>query len=201
MVRISALTICLLGTLIPGGAMAADGLEFMPFAGYRFGGGFDDQISGDKLDLDDQGNWGFAVSSPQTSGARYEFLYSRQQTRLSEAAQPEDGFDLQIHYLHLGGTVDVKHKDFTPFVSGGIGISHMSPGRSGFTDETRLSLSLGCGLKWYPSDRFGIRLELRGYGTLIDTSASLFCHGGCELELSSGLLPQFETNLGLIFRF
>jgi opacity protein-like surface antigen len=181
--------------------MAAEGWEFMPFAGYRFGGSFDDEISGNKLDLDERGNWGFAISSPHASTTRYELLYSRQKTRLTDTANPEDAFDLEIHYLHLGGTVDVNHERITPFFSGGIGMTHMSPGRSGFTDETRLSLSLGGGLKWYPTDRLGIRFELRGYGTLIDTRGSLFCDGGCELELSSDLFPQFETNLGLIFRF
>ncbi|MGD8908916.1 MAG: hypothetical protein PVI92_06165 [Chromatiales bacterium] len=195
------MTICLLGTLIPCGATAADGWEFMPFAGYRFGGSFDEEISGDKRDLDDRGSWGFAVSSPSSSTTDYELLYSHQETRLTDTTNPEDAFDLKIHYLHLGGTVDVNHERFTPFFSGGIGMTHMSPGRSGFTDETRLSLSLGGGLKWYPSEQLGIRFELRGYGTLIDAGGSLFCDGGCQLRLSSDLLPQFETNLGLIFRF
>jgi opacity protein-like surface antigen len=201
MLRVSALIICLLGTLIPYGAMAADGWEFMPFAGYRFGGSFDDEISGDNLDLDDQGNWGFTISSPRSSTIRYEFLYSHQETRLRETTHPEDAFDLDIHYLHLGGTVDVNQERFIPFFSGGIGMTYMSPGRSGFSDEIRLSLSLGGGVKWYPTDRLGIRFELRGYGTMMDTRGSLFCSGGCTLELSSDLLPQFETNLGLIFRF
>ncbi len=201
MIRVLALTVSLLCLLPPTAVAAGDGLEFMPFAGYRFGGSFDEEISGQSLDVEDHRNWGFAISKPASSNTRYELLYSHQETRLSDRTDPQDAFDLDIQYLHLGGTVDVNYERFIPFFSGGIGMTHMSPGRSGFTDETRLSLSLGGGLKWYPTDRLGIRLEMRGYGTLMDTSGTLFCDGGCQLELSSDLFPQFETNLGLIFRF
>ncbi len=201
MVRGLALTICLLCAFQPPGATASDGLEFVPFVGYRFGGSFDDELSGESRDVEEQGSWGFAVSTPASPTSRYEFLYSHQDTRLTDKANPQDTFDLDIHYLHLGGTVDVSHDRFIPFFSGGIGMTHMNPGRSGLSDETRLSLSLGGGLKWYPTDSLGIRFEMRGYGTLLDTSGSLFCDRGCELELSSDLFPQFETNLGLIFHF
>ena len=201
MVRAPALTIWLLLAGLPAGAFASDGLEFVPFVGYRFGGGFDDDTAGQSTDLEDSGSWGFAISSAASPMTRYEFLYSHQDTRLIDKVNPADTFDLNIHYLQLGGTVDVSHDRIIPFFSGGIGLTLMSPGRSGLNDETRMSLSIGGGLKWFPTERLGIRLEMRGYGTLMDTSGSLFCDGGCDLQLSSDLFPQFETNLGLIFRF
>lgn len=201
MIRLLTPTLVLLSLLPSTTLSAEDGLSFVPFVGYRVGGGFDDELSGESLELEDRRDWGFIVSGPASSSTHYELLYARQETRLTDRATPQEAFDLDIHYLHLGGSVDVKHDRFTPFFSGGIGMTHLSPGRGGYTDETRLSLSLGGGLKWYPTDRLGIRFEMRGYGTLLDTSGSLFCDGGCQLELNSGLLPQFETNLGLIFRF
>ena len=201
MVRAPALTIWLLLAGLPAGAVASDGLEFVPFVGYRFGGGFDDDAAGQTTDLEDNGSWGFAISSAASPMTRYEFLYSHQDTRLIDKVNPADTFDLNIHYLQLGGTVDVSHDRIIPFFSGGIGLTHMSPGRSGLNDETRMSLSIGGGLKWFPTESLGIRLEMRGYGTLMDTSGSLFCDRGCDLQLSSDLFPQFETNLGLIFRF
>ncbi len=201
MVRGLAVTTCLLCALSPLGALASDGLEFVPFVGYRFGGSFDDKLNDTTREVEDRNTWGFAFSTPASPNTRYEFLYSHQDTRLTDKVNPQDTFDLDIHYLHLGGTVDVSYDRFVPFFSGGIGMTRLNPGRSGFSDETRLSLSVGGGLKWYPTDSLGIRFEMRGYGTLMDTSGSLFCDGGCELELNSDLFPQFETNLGLIFRF
>jgi len=201
MARALALTICFLSFGTPLGVLASDGLEFIPFMGYRFGGSFDNDLTGNSLDADENGNWGLIVSRAASESTHYEFLYSHQDTRLSDATNPEEVFDLDIHYLHIGGTVDVSHDRFIPFFSGGIGMTHMSPGHTGYNNETRLSLSVGGGLKWYPTEQLGIRLEMRGYGTLMDTSGSLFCDGGCDLQLNSNLFPQFETNLGLIFHF
>jgi len=194
-------TIWLLLAVAPASVTASDGLEFIPFVGYRFGGHFDEEVTGDSRSTEDSRSWGLIVSRAASDSARYEFLYSHQDTRLGDKATPEETFDLDIHYFQVGGTLDMNHDRIIPFFSGGIGMTHLSPGRRGFSNETRLSLSLGGGLKWYPSERFGIRLEMRGYGTLMESSGSLFCDGGCELQLRGDLFPQFETNLGLIFRF
>lgn len=206
MARLWALTICLFSLFPQVGALAADarfsdGLEFVPFVGYRFGGSFEEGAERRTLDAEEQGSWGFTLSGHASPTTRYEFLYSHQDTRLSDRADPQDAFNLDIHYLQLGGTVDFTQQRIVPFFSGGIGMTHLSPGHAAYGNETRLSLSVGGGLKWYPTDHLGIRFEMRGYGTLLDSDGSLFCDGGCQLELSSDLFPQFETNLGLIFRF
>jgi opacity protein-like surface antigen len=195
------LIIWLLLAVIPLPATASDGLEFIPFVGYRFGGHFNEESTGDSLDVEDGNSWGLILSLPLSDKTRYEFLYSHQDTRLGSSTTPEETFDLDIHYFQVGGTLDITHDRFIPFFSGGIGMAHLSPGRSGFSNETRLSLSLGGGLKWYPTEQLGIRFEMRGYGTLMESSGSLFCDGGCDLRISGDMFPQFETNLGLIFRF
>ena len=88
MTRVLALTAGLLSALLPSALSAGDGVEFMPFFGYRFGGSFDEDISGRNLDLEDDGNWGFAISKPASSTTRYELLYSHQETRLSDRPIP-----------------------------------------------------------------------------------------------------------------
>lgn len=201
MVRVWVLTSCVLCASLPSGVAASDGLEFIPFVGHRFGGGFDDAIIDRSRDEQERDNWGFAIRSPASTTTRYELLYSHRDASLTDKANPQDTFDLDIDYLQLGGTVDVGYDRFIPFFSGGIGMAYMSPGRSGLNNETRLALSLGGGLKWNPSDRLGLLWEMRGYGALTDTCSSLLCDGGYKLEVSGDLFPQFETNLGLIFRF
>ena len=49
-----------------------------------------------------------------------------------------------------------------------------SPG----TDDTRFSFSLGAGLKVPVTPRFGIRLEARGFLTLVDSDSAMFCASG-----------------------
>ncbi|MCU7906466.1 MAG: porin family protein [Candidatus Thiodiazotropha sp. (ex Epidulcina cf. delphinae)] len=183
------------------GAAAADGLEFSPFTGYRFGGSFEDSGSDNSLDVDDTAGWGFTVSQTASKTTRYEFLYSHQDTSLADSTDPNNAFDLDIHYLHLGGAVDVYQDRFTPYITGGLGMTFMNPGHRGYDDETRFSMSVGGGLKWYPTERLGIRFEMRGYSTLVNSNGSLFCDGGCNLQINGDIFPQFETNLGLIFRF
>ena len=201
MVRLLGLTIAFLVAASPLLARADDGLAFVPFVGYRHGGSILHQISPDPRELDERQNWGFSFTSTSADTTRYQFLYAHQGTRLTDRTDTRDAFDLDVHYLHLGGTVDLPHEELVPFFTGGIDMTHMNPGRPGYGDETRLSLSLGGGLKWNPSDRFGVRFELRGYGTLANTGEGLLCHSGCGEELKGYLFPQFETNLGLIYRF
>ena len=180
---------------------AAD-FEFIPFVGHRFGGSFERLDNDETLDLESATSWGFILGRSITDTTHYEFLYSQQETNLAESTDPNDAFDLRVHYLHFGGTVDVSRDRFTPYFSGGLGMTHLSPTGYGLDDETRFSLSLGGGLKWYPTDSLGLRFEVRGYGTVSDGSGSLFCDGAdCDLRLKGDLAPQFETNLGLIFRF
>lgn len=194
-------TIWLLLVLSPCCLAAGSEIEFTPFVGYRFGGTLDDTQTGRAWDFEESSDWGFTLSQPASNTTRYEFLYSHQGTSLADSTDPDNAFDLDVHYLHMGGTVDVYQDRFTPYFSGGLGMTYMQPDQAGFENKTRFSLSVGGGLKWYPTERLGIRFELRGYSTLVNSNSSLFCDGGCELQISGDAFPQFETNLGLIFRF
>jgi hypothetical protein len=195
------LTIYLLCAASSSGVTASDGLAFVPFVGYRMGDSILNEIIPPPMSVDERSSWGFSLASSPVESTRYAFLYAHQGARLADMADPGNAFDLDVHYLHLGGTVDLPHEELVSFFSGGIDMAHFSPNRPGSGNETRLSLSLGGGVKWAPNDRLDIRFELRGYGTLNDTGAGLLCQDDCELELKRYLFPQFETNLGLIYRF
>ena len=198
--RLITLSILLLNLSVTS-TLAAD-FEFIPFVGHRFGGSLERLDTEETTDLDAANSWGFILGRTATDSTRYELLYSRQESGLADSTDPNNAFGLEVHYLHLGGSVDITRDRFTPFVSGGLGLTHLSPAGYGLDDETRFSLSLGGGLKWYPTRSLGLRLEVRGYGTVSDGSGSLFCdNANCNLRFSGNLMPQFETNLGLIFRF
>jgi opacity protein-like surface antigen len=205
MFRISLLTVWLLMSVSSLSLWADSTLEFTPFAGHRFGGAFEFDNRYNNINLENSADWGFTISRSASDYTRYEFLYSHQDTSLADTTDPNNAFGLDIHYLHLGGTVDVysdySQEKITPYITGGLGMTIMNPSHQGYDDETRFSLSVGGGLKWYPTQRLGIRLEMRGYSTLIDSSETLFCDPGCNLTIEGDAFPQFETNLGLIFSF
>jgi opacity protein-like surface antigen len=197
-----ALTLVITSLASTGYPVAA--AEITPFAGYRLGGSFIDNDNDTTVKIEDAKNWGFIIGLDEEAITQYEFLFSHQSSRLNGSADPANprNFDLDTNYFHVGGTRFWREDNLTPFISGGLGLTYMTPGLSGLDSETRLSMSLGGGFKWYPADQLGLRFEVRGYGTLADGGGSLFCdHGQCVLSISGDLLVQYEANLGVIVKF
>jgi hypothetical protein len=83
-----------------------------------------------------------------------------------------------------------------PFLFAGPGLAFF--GASDLDGETKLSLALGAGLKWFPGKRLGARLEARYAPTYLNDSSSDFCDpfGFCQ-----SWLHQFEMTGGVVFRF
>jgi hypothetical protein len=76
----------------------------------------------------------------------------------------------------------------------------------GLNSETFWSFSIGAGLQIRPSDRLGIRLEARAWGTLIESDTTLFCLSGvqgasCGIRMDGRVLWQLETIAGIVVRF
>jgi hypothetical protein len=46
-----------------------------------------------------------------------------------------------------------------------------------------------------------LRVEGRGYWTLINSSGNLFCSGGCTVTIKGDTLQQLEMLIGLSARF
>lgn len=133
-----------------------------------------------------------------------ELFYSQQLTRLgdgSSAVPAADQFDVDIHYLHMGGTVlSEELYGWQGFLSGGLGLSHFSPSLGGASAENRASMSLGLGARWMPHSRVGLRLESRLYGTLFNSNTAIFCSGGCQVSVSGDLLSQYAFFAGVVVR-
>jgi opacity protein-like surface antigen len=127
------------------------------------------------------------VGTPESS-QQYELFYSREETglRLNSTVRLAD---VTLEYLHLGGTVlfddDAKIK---PYAAGGLGITRFTPSDGGSTD-TKFSMSLGLGLKWPVTRRFSLRLEARGFVTVVDSDTSSLCRSG-----QSGLACRIHGN-------
>jgi len=178
--------------------------ELAPFVGWRFGGDFDDSETGDDYDIDDSTSYGMIVSWTQDYQRQIEVLYSFQATEIDSGGRfvGDPVLDLDIHYLHLGGIfAPGASKRWRPFVSGGIGLTHLDPDRSGLDTETNVSLSLGVGVKAFFTENVGVRLEARGYLTILDSDTRLFCSGGCAVQVEASGFQQGEVFLGLIAAF
>lgn len=187
-------------------AAAADEPVFRiaPHAGGRAGGSFEEEGSGADRDLEEAGSLALALELRHGPGTWWQLWYSRQG---SEIVEPGRRLDVDVEVLHVGGTAPIREGErVTSFVSGGIGATRFSPGRSGYDDETRFSFSLGAGLEMPLGERVALRLEARGYMTLMDSDSAIFCRTGgtedfCGIVASGSSLVQFELLAGLAFGF
>lgn len=195
----------LMVTTEPAWAGLAD-FELTPMIGYAVGGTFRDAASGALFEIGENRNFGFAFDIKQDDESQVEVYYDRQRTQLRTGGGLFVGsplFDLDIQYIHLGGTYGVGEGNVKPFIVGTFGVTRMTPKAEHLVAETKPSLSLGGGVKLMATDRAGVRLEGRWFGTFLDGSGSLFCaNGTCELSASGGnVISQYIVNAGLIVAF
>jgi opacity protein-like surface antigen len=210
MTRLAALAVmALFAALFPLSAIAAD-FEITPFAGYTWGGEFNDSETGARLKVDETSNYGVMVdinmeNINEEEQSQVELYFSHQATQLKSENGLFTGnplFDLDINYFHLGGTYGIDSGKIKPFLVGTLGVTHMVPQGPGLDALTKLSLSLGGGVKLFATDRIGLRLEGRWFGTLFNGNGSAFCSSGtCAINVQGDLFSQFIANAGLIIAF
>ena len=164
--------------------------EVTPFIGYRLSGDFDIANTNPKqrANLDDHGSFGAAFDVRRDEVSQYELVYSRQEGQL-EKNSPLAPLDVDVEYLHIGGT---------------LGLTRFTI-QSG-SDDTRFSFSLGAGFRVSVTPRFNIRLEARGFLTLVDTDSAIFCASGsfggvCSIRARGSTFTQFELMAGAAFAF
>jgi len=203
------LAMVLMVTLLPVSASAEE-IEITPFAGYTMGGQFTDAVTGKSLSFDDTSSYGIMVDFKQPldkeGGESWiELYYSRQQTKLKADQGPFFGdplFDVNIEYYHIGGTYGQATGKMKLFLVGTFGATHLAPEGDGLHSETKFSLSLGGGVKLYLTERVGLRLDARWFGTLFNGSGSAFCSGGaCLINVQGDMLSQYSANAGVILAF
>ncbi len=196
-------------SFLPVCAMAGT-VEVTPFAGYTMGGNFTDAATGKSLSFDDTSSYGIMVDFKQAVDKEggepwIELYYSRQQTKLKADQGPflgEPLFDVTIEYFHIGGTYGMSEGAVKPFVVGTLGATHMTPKGAGLSPETKLSLSLGGGVKLALTERVGLRLDARWFGTFFNGSGSVFCsNGACLVNIQGDVLSQYSANAGLVLAF
>jgi opacity protein-like surface antigen len=208
-IGVACFMVALIAALFPVSASAA-GVEITPFAGYTMGGDFTDAVTGKSLSFDDTSNYGIMVDFKQPVDKEggepwIELYYSRQQTSLKADQGLFFGnslLDVSVEYFHIGGTYGLATGKVKPFVVGTFGATHMTPKGDGLHSETKFSLSLGGGVKLYLTERVGIRLDARWFGTLFNGSGSAFCSGGaCLVNVQGDVLSQYTANAGVVLAF
>lgn len=183
-----------------------------PLLGYRMGGDFENEDTGAKVSLDDAAAVGFILNAPaeavgDDAYTEWELYFSRQSAGIDEApAGVDPALDMNISYLLLGGTYVGAGELVRPFLAAGIGAAHLSPDRSGYGSDTVFAVGIGGGAQVFPTERIGLRMEVRALGAVIDSHSNIFCASGpegsaCAVSASGNMLWQWEAFAGLVARF
>ena len=181
-------------------AAAQNAITF--YGGWRGGGSFElDTSPYQSISLKSSASGAIALDFGLDAMRQVQIFASYQSTEL-EATGSTPVVPMDVSYLHLGGTNFFEGAvGRGAYVVGGLGVTRLAPGLSGLSAEYRPSMNLGLGYQWPISGALSLRAELRGYFTLINSSGSLFCSGGCVVQIKGDGLTQVEGLLGLNLAF
>jgi opacity protein-like surface antigen len=175
--------------------------EVALLAGYATAGNIDSAALGIRdLAIDGGFAWGLEAGHFFTPHLGVEVSWVRQESALAftSAGTPVELFDLNASQWH--GSVAYQFGAdggrLRPFVTGGLGVTTFDA--TDLDGETKLALTVGAGLKWFPWDRFGVRLQGRYVPTFLDDASSDFCDpfGFCQ-----SWLHQLDLHAGVAVRF
>ncbi|MDH3762543.1 MAG: hypothetical protein OEU50_16290 [Gammaproteobacteria bacterium] len=188
--------------LLPLNAVA-EGYHITPIAGERFGGEFEDFATGSRLKLEENESYGL-IFGWEKDGGQFELQYSLQPTQLSASNTISDDvlIDIDVTNLLVASRYPVK-ADSDMFYSVMGGITHFDARKSNLSSDTRFALGVGAGVDFAATEGLGLRFELRGIATFVDTDSGAFCNStdNCPIVVDTSLLWQWELLTGLSFRF
>jgi hypothetical protein len=180
-------------------------IQVVPFGGFRAGGDLQERSTGARRDIEESGTLGIALELRVDREDRWvQLWYSRQD---SQVRSPGAALDLDVEYLHIGGTAPIREAGrVRSYVAGGLGVTRLAPRDAGLEDAVEFSGSVGLGVSIPVSERLAFRLEARAYLTLVDPETSIFCASGasggsCLIQASGSTLFQAEISAGIAFAF
>ncbi|HQG30614.1 MAG TPA: hypothetical protein PLA83_01690 [Deltaproteobacteria bacterium] len=190
--------------------------QISPLAGYTYGGAFEEEDTGTDLNIEESPSLALAIDAEYEPDSQIEFYVSRQATEFK--ADPDDDdetglalfpagetlFDLDVYYIHIGGTYMWQERvnDFQPYIVGTLGVTHFVPRNSDYDPATRPSISLGLGARYWITKHVGLRAESRGFATLFNGSGSVFSNSeGLSIRVRSDAIGQIVANAGVFFEF
>lgn len=182
------------------------GVEVTPFGGYQVGGTLDfHEPSGGRTvaDVRGSGDFGLCVDLLLGPDGAVGLFYSRQNTELDTDPVAGSGdAPMRIEYYQVEGFYQLGDGPVRPFVAASVGVTHLVP--EGFDADSRLSASVGGGVRLFPAAHVGFRLEGRYYGTLIDWGGGDLCtHDGelCARSRDNTYMDQVDFKAGLVVAF
>jgi Outer membrane protein beta-barrel domain len=180
----------------------AQELELTPTVGYFWAGKL--RTYDGELRLGEGISYGLTLNYALAPGTLFEAFWTISKTDATFFEYGfndfTDGFNLTTNYIQFGVIQEMNYGEaFRPYGVFTAGTTIFSPEFSG--TYWQFSLGLGGGLKYYVSDRIGIRVQGRFLLPVYFRGGGIWCGtGGCGYGLSAGTaIAQGDVTAGLIF--
>lgn len=179
----------------------AQELEITPQVGYFWAGKLRTYYG--ELRLGEGVNYGLTLNYSVAPGTLFEatWFISKTDVNYYEYGFNDftDNFSLNTNYIHIGVVQEMNYGEaFRPYGVFTAGTTIFSP--ENYNSYWQFSLGLGGGLKYYISDRFGLRVQGRFLLPVYFRGGGLWCGtGGCGYGLSAGTaIAQGDVSAGLV---
>ena len=185
--------------LLAATAARAQSVQVTGFAGWDFGGSVRDTAFEEDRSFEAALAYGGAVNFKVSDSWRFELLYSRQETQLEGGvAEP---FDVTIE-RYMGGFQEEKGEGSARwFGAVWLGATRFVPAGP-YDAVTKFGVGVGLGVKTYFGKNVGLRLETRGYWTLVSGEGGVACvNGACLFAFSGSGMWQGDVSGGLFLAF
>ena len=194
---------CLLGP----SAVVAQSVELTPFGGYRFGSGVGVVEGAPVVDDDGGVSFGLVVDIPfgrPADGRKFEAVFSREQARVTVQPtffSPPLRTVTTVDHLMIGMMQEIDplpNAAASAFISGLVGLTRYAASDD---MEVLFSVGLGAGGRFFATRHLGLRVEGRGYMTIVDLGGAAACSGGCAILLRANPVFQADLTAGIIVAF
>lgn len=181
----------------------AQQLELTPFSGYTFGSGFD--ITGGRAKLQGNANLGVFFGYTPKRRTELEFSYNYLGTEaIANSIYLRDDIrsKSRLHFMMLGVNRLIPIKENIDFFSGiKVGSASLRFPESNFREQTRFSVGVQAGIKYFFSENIGLRTQAHLLLPIVEEGGSLWWspNSGVGINGWSPIMP-FSLNFGLIFR-
>lgn len=178
-------------------------VELTAFAGFRFGGGFDESGTENRLTLDSAASFGGIASFRVGPTGWLEVAYSRQDSEVATPPGAGSGtIDVKVEYLSGGGLYEFSLDDFRPFLGASVGATRFSSDDPGTTSSTNLAFGLSGGFKYEIVRNLRLRFEGRLWFTITESGSAALCEdGSCLLVFGASGFWQGDVLAGVTLAF
>ena len=138
------------------------GLEITGYTGWMLGGKVN--FYDGSIKIEDGQNWGIILGYKVAPEVMIEVMYNRLVSDLTLREYASDPYvytKIATNYIQVGGTREFMDDVFRPFLGASMGATIFSDQEGNDGDRWRFSFGLGGGIKIFPIEHLGFRLQAR----------------------------------------